>query len=47
MPGVLHHHGADDDQGRAREVGVFMWVLTLVFVVYFALHPIESWLGVS
>ncbi|MGW0792374.1 NCS2 family permease [Streptomyces sp. NPDC002911] len=34
-------------QGRAREVGVLMWVLTPVFLVYFALHPIESLLGVS
>ncbi|MFF1925160.1 NCS2 family permease [Streptomyces sp. NPDC058221] len=34
-------------QGRAREVGAFMWGLTVIFVVYFALHPIESWLGVS
>ncbi|MEU8542124.1 NCS2 family permease [Streptomyces sp. NPDC048717] len=34
-------------QGRAREVGVLMWALTVVFVVYFAIHPIESWLGVG
>ncbi len=34
-------------QGRAREVGAFMWGLTVIFVVYFALHPLESWLGVS
>lgn len=34
-------------QGRAREIGAFMWGLTVIFVVYFALHPIESWLGVS
>ncbi|CAM5706812.1 NCS2 family permease OS=Streptomyces alboniger OX=132473 GN=CP975_28765 PE=3 SV=1 [Streptomyces alboniger] len=33
-------------QGRAREIGAFMWGLTLVFLVYFALNPIESWLGV-
>ncbi|MEV0783697.1 NCS2 family permease [Streptomyces sp. NPDC050423] len=34
-------------QGRAREIGAFMWGLTVIFVVYFALHPLESWLGVS
>jgi AGZA family xanthine/uracil permease-like MFS transporter len=34
-------------QGRARELGAFMWALTVVFLVYFALHPIESWLGVG
>lgn len=45
--GVISYSAINLAQGRAREVGVFMWVLTLVFVVYFALHPIESWLGVS
>lgn len=45
--GVISYAAIKLAQGRAREVGVFMWVLTLVFVVYFALHPIESWLGVS
>ncbi|MGW7412408.1 NCS2 family permease [Streptomyces sp. NPDC054863] len=34
-------------QGKARELGAFMWALTAIFVVYFALHPIESWLGVG
>jgi AGZA family xanthine/uracil permease-like MFS transporter len=23
-----------------------MWGLTVIFLVYFALHPVESWLGV-
>lgn len=32
-------------QGKFRAVGAFMWVLTGVFVVYFALSPIESWIG--
>ncbi|MFC8228769.1 NCS2 family permease [Streptomyces sp. NPDC057287] len=45
--GVISYSAIKLAQGRAREVGVFMWVLTLVFFVYFALHPIESWLGVS
>lgn len=45
--GVIAYSAIKLAQGRAREVGVFMWVLTLVFLVYFALHPIESWLGVS
>ncbi|MFI7320075.1 NCS2 family permease [Streptomyces venezuelae] len=33
-------------QGKAREIGAFMWGLTLIFIVYFALNPIEGWLGV-
>lgn len=33
-------------QGKAREIGAFMWGLTLIFLVYFALSPIESWMGV-
>ncbi|WPO70558.1 NCS2 family permease [Streptomyces sp. KN37] len=33
-------------QGKAREIGAFMWGLMLVFLVYFALNPIEGWLGV-
>ena len=45
--GVISYAAIKLAQGRAREVGVFMWVLTLVFLVYFALHPIESRLGVS
>ncbi|MDQ0793142.1 NCS2 family permease [Streptomyces sp. B1I3] len=45
--GVISYSAIKLAQGRAREVGVFMWALTLVFVVYFALHPIESWLGVN
>ncbi|MDX3063346.1 MULTISPECIES: NCS2 family permease [Streptomyces] len=45
--GVISYAAIKLAQGRAREVGVFMWVLTLVFLVYFALHPIESWLGVN
>ncbi len=34
-------------QGRWREPGAFMWALTVVFAGYFALHPIEHWLGVK
>jgi adenine/guanine/hypoxanthine permease len=34
-------------QGKWREPGAFMWVLTVVCVVYFALHPIEGRLGVK
>ncbi|MFJ1751404.1 NCS2 family permease [Kitasatospora sp. NPDC088134] len=32
--------------GKWREPGPLMWVLTAVFVVYFALVPVKSWLGV-
>jgi adenine/guanine/hypoxanthine permease len=34
-------------QGRQREPGWLMWVLAVVFLVYFALGPIEGWLGVK
>ncbi|KES08576.1 MFS transporter [Streptomyces toyocaensis] len=44
--GVISHTAVKAAEGRAREIGAFMWGLTLVFVVYFALAPIESWLGV-
>lgn len=44
--GVISHVAIRTAQGRARETGAFMWVLTAVFLVYFALRPIESWLGV-
>ncbi|MEU4093379.1 NCS2 family permease [Streptomyces sp. NPDC026673] len=45
--GVIAYTAITSAQGRYREPGVFMWVLTAVFVVYFALHPIEGWLGVG
>ncbi|MEU1371770.1 NCS2 family permease [Streptomyces sp. NPDC005803] len=45
--GVISYVAIKAAQGRSREVGAFMWGLTVIFVVYFALHPIESWLGVS
>ncbi|WP_399084088.1 NCS2 family permease [Streptomyces sp. BBFR2] len=44
--GVLSYTAIRAAQGRGREIGGFMWALTVVFVVYFALHPIENWLGV-
>ncbi|MEV0124651.1 NCS2 family permease [Streptomyces sp. NPDC050703] len=44
--GVISWVAIKAAQGKAREIGAFMWGLTLVFIVYFALNPIESWLGV-
>ncbi|MFF7334466.1 NCS2 family permease [Streptomyces sp. NPDC090306] len=44
--GVVSYTAIKAAQGRGREVGAFMWGLTAVFLVYFALHPIEGWLGV-
>ncbi len=44
--GVISYVAIRTAQGRAREIGAFMWALTVVFVVFFALSPIESWLGV-
>jgi len=34
-------------QGRAREVHPLMWLVSALFVLYFAIDPIEGWLGVS
>ncbi|OON80656.1 NCS2 family permease [Streptomyces tsukubensis] len=45
--GVIAYTAIKAAQGKFREIGVLMWVLTGVFIVYFALHPIESWLGVK
>ncbi|MEW2523061.1 NCS2 family permease [Actinacidiphila alni] len=45
--GVVSYTAIKAAQGKWREAGVFMWILTAVFVVYFALHPIEGWLGVK
>ncbi|POX45435.1 NCS2 family permease [Streptomyces sp. Ru72] len=44
--GVVSYTAIKAAQGRAREIGAFMWGLTAVFLIYFALHPIESGLGV-
>ncbi|MFC8419659.1 NCS2 family permease [Streptomyces sp. NPDC057236] len=44
--GVISYVAVRTAQGGARETGAFMWGLTLIFVVHFALAPIESWLGV-
>lgn len=45
--GVVSYVAIKAAQGRFREVGAFMWVLAAVFLIYFALSPIESWLGVK
>ncbi|MFF9915769.1 NCS2 family permease [Streptomyces sp. NPDC013457] len=45
--GVISYAVIKTAQGKAREVGAFMWGLTAIFIVFFAIHPIESWLGVS
>ncbi|MFJ8551514.1 NCS2 family permease [Streptomyces sp. NPDC093676] len=44
--GVVSYTAIKAAQGKAREIGAFMWGLTAVFLIYFALNPIESWLGV-
>ncbi|WP_333736949.1 NCS2 family permease [Streptomyces sp. IBSBF 2806] len=44
--GVISYVAIKAAQGRAREIGAFMWGLTVIFLVYFCLHPIEGWLGV-
>lgn len=45
--GVIAYTAIRTAQGRWREPGLFMWLLTAVFAVYFALHPIERWLGAA
>lgn len=45
--GVIAYVAIKAAQGKWREVGGFMWVLTAIFTVYFSLHPIEQWLGVK
>ncbi|MEU8571308.1 NCS2 family permease [Streptomyces pathocidini] len=43
--GVISFTAIKTAQGKWREPGAFMWALTAVFLVYFALSPIEHWLG--
>ncbi|MGH4032124.1 NCS2 family permease [Actinomycetota bacterium Odt1-20B] len=45
--GVIAHVLIKAVQGKVREIGWLMWVLALVFLAFFALHPIEGWLGVK
>ncbi|MBO0655661.1 NCS2 family permease [Streptomyces triculaminicus] len=45
--GVIAYTAIKAGQGRWREPGAFLWALSLVFAGYFALHPIEHWLGVK
>jgi adenine/guanine/hypoxanthine permease len=33
--------------GRSREVAPLMWVVSALFLVYFAIHPIEALFGVA
>ncbi|WP_406174780.1 NCS2 family permease [Streptomyces sp. NBC_00996] len=44
--GVISYVAIKIAQSKAREIGAFMWGLTAIFLVYFALNPIESWMGV-
>ncbi|MFI6012106.1 NCS2 family permease [Streptomyces sp. NPDC051243] len=44
--GVISYVAIKLAQGKAREIGAFMWALTGIFLVFFALNPIESWMGV-
>ncbi|GLW53734.1 NCS2 family permease [Kitasatospora phosalacinea] len=44
--GVISYTVIKAGTGKWREPGPLMWILTGVFVAYFALVPIKSWLGV-
>ncbi len=45
--GVLAYTAIRAARGKWREPGGFMWGLSVIFLVYFALGPIEGWLGVT
>ncbi|MCT2594144.1 NCS2 family permease [Streptomyces sp. N2-109] len=45
--GVISYVVIKAAQGRWREPGWLMWVLSAVFLCYFSLGPIEGWLGVK
>ncbi|MGP3982175.1 NCS2 family permease [Streptomyces sp. KR80] len=45
--GVIAYCVIKAAQGKWREPGAFMWALTGVFLIYFALNPIEHFLGVK
>ncbi|MFF4172851.1 NCS2 family permease [Streptomyces sp. NPDC001744] len=45
--GVISYAVIKTAQGKVREVGAFVWALTAIFLVYFAIHPIEGWFGVG
>jgi AGZA family xanthine/uracil permease-like MFS transporter len=44
--GVISYVVIKAGAGKWREPGVLMWSLSLVFVVFFALHPLKAWLGI-
>lgn len=44
--GVISYVVIKAGKGKWREPGPLMWILTAVFVVYFALTPVKEWLGV-
>src|SRR3954468_3366635 len=44
--GVISYVAIKVAQSKTREIGAFMWGLTAIFLVYYALNPIESWMGV-
>lgn len=45
--GVISYTVIKAAQGKWREIGGFMWALSGIFLVYFALNPIEGWLNVK
>jgi AGZA family xanthine/uracil permease-like MFS transporter len=45
--GVISYTLIKSAQGKWREPGVLMWILSVAFVVWYALHPIKEGLGVS
>ncbi|MEZ0094745.1 NCS2 family permease [Streptacidiphilus sp. EB129] len=44
--GVISYCVIKAGNGKWREPGILMWALSVVFVVFFALHPLKDWLGI-
>ncbi|NUU22770.1 MAG: NCS2 family permease [Streptomycetaceae bacterium] len=45
--GVISYTVIKAAQGKWRDPGLLMWILSVAFVAWFALHPIKEGLGVS
>lgn len=43
--GVISYCAIKGAQGKWRDPSILMWILAIVFVAYFAMNPIQAWLG--
>ena len=44
---VAYQRGKSEARGRWREVSIWLWPVVVLFVIFFAISPIEDWLGVK